>query len=115
MKRAVNQPETVSITIYGGIYFRVWSVTDAGTILPQHAHGYDHLTAVLRGSVRVWCDDELVGDFSAPETIHIPAFMKHEFQTQTPDCMLACIHNADHADPDGEPAIAALHTLELED
>jgi quercetin dioxygenase-like cupin family protein len=115
MKRAVNQPETVSLTIYGGIYYRVWSVADAGTILPQHSHGYDHLTALLRGAVRVWCDSEAVGDFTAPDTIHIPAHHLHAFQTLVPDCMLACIHNADHADPDGEPAIAERHDLELED
>ena len=29
--------------------------------------------------------------------------------------MFACIHNADHADPDGEPPITVEHHLELED
>ena len=111
MKRAEHQPETISSTIYGGIYYRLWSVPDAGTILPQHAHCYDHLTALLDGSVRVWCDHELVGDFTAPATIKIPAHRLHSFQTQTPGCVFACIHNADHADPDGEPAVAAEHQL----
>ena len=111
MKRAENQPTTEVLTIYGGIYYRVWSVADAGTILPQHAHRYDHLTALLRGSVQVWCDHELVGDFTAPATIKIPAHSFHSFYTITPDCMLACIHNADHADPEGEPVIAAEHQL----
>jgi hypothetical protein len=115
MKRAVNQPVTVSTTIYGGIYYRVWSVVDAGTILPQHAHSHAHLTALLNGSMRVWCDERLVGDFSAPATIKIPARMMHEFHTLTPGCVLACIHNADHADPDGEPPIAAENSLEMED
>lgn len=115
MKRAANQPTTETITIYGGIYYRVWSVPDAGTILPQHSHAYDHLTAVLRGTVRVWCDDELVGEFSAPATVPVPARRMHEFHTLTPDCLLACIHNADHADPDGEPPVAAENNLVLED
>jgi hypothetical protein len=38
----------------------------------------------------------------------------HTFLTLTPDCCLACIHNADHLDGDG-PAIAARADLELED
>ena len=69
MKRAVNQPETLSVTIYAGIYYRVWSVADAGTILPQHAHRFPHLTALLRGAVQVWRGDDMVGEFAAPATI----------------------------------------------
>ena len=115
MKRAENQPYTISLTIFGGIYYRVWSVPDAGTIIPQHSHHYDHLTVLLSGSVRLWCDGDAVGDFSAPDTIKILAHRMHEFHTLTDDCVLACIHNADHADPDGEPPIAAENHLELED
>ena len=73
MKRAENQPYTISLTIFGGIYYRVWSVPDAGTIIPQHAH---HWTIISRcccsGSVRVWCDGELMGDFNAPDTHQNP-------------------------------------------
>jgi hypothetical protein len=69
----------------------------------------------LRGSVRVYCDSEPVGDFTAPDTIHVPAHHSHAFQTLAPDCMLACIHNADHADPDGEPPIVAENNLVMED
>jgi hypothetical protein len=114
MKRAENQPYTISLTIFGGIYYRVWSVPDAGTIIPQHAHKWNHITALLRGSVRVLSDGELMGDFTAPATLKIPALRMHEFHTLTP-CEFACIHNADRADPDGEPPIAAENHLELED
>jgi hypothetical protein len=55
-----------------------------------------------------------MGDFTAPATLKIPALRMHEFHTLTP-CEFACIHNADHADPDGEPPIAAENHLELED
>jgi hypothetical protein len=41
--------------------------------------------------------------------------MMHAFLTLTPGVGLMCIHNADHADPDGEPPIAAENHLELED
>jgi hypothetical protein len=32
----------------------------------------------------------------------------------TPAVGLICIHNADHADPDGEPPIAEEHNLVME-
>ena len=114
MKRAEHQPETVSVSIYAGIYYKVWRVPDAGTIIPQHAHRWDHLTALLQGGVRVWRNDELVGDVLAPATIKIPAHDKHMFGTLVADTVLACIHNADHLEAD-EPAVAELHTLDLED
>jgi hypothetical protein len=115
VKRAPNQPETLSATIYAGIYYRVWSVADAGTVIPQHAHLWPHLTAILRGTVRVWRGDEDLGLFVAPATVRIAARQLHSFRTETGDCMFACIHNADHADPDGEPPITVEHHLELED
>ena len=114
MKRAEHQPETISVTIYAGIYYKLWRVPDADTVIPQHAHCWDHLTALLQGAVRVWCNDELLGDFRAPDTIKIGAGDKHAFQTLVPATVLACIHNADHLDGD-EPAVAAEHTLDLED
>ena len=114
MKRAEHQPETVSLTIYAGIYYRVWRVQDAGTVLPQHAHRWPHLTALLLGSVLVECDGEHVGVFDAPATIRIPADTLHQFTTLTDNVTLACIHNAEMLEAD-EPAVTAEHTLVLED
>jgi quercetin dioxygenase-like cupin family protein len=112
MKRAERQPVTISVTIYGGIYYKVWTVPDAGTLIPQHAHAYDHLTALLQGAVRVLHEDgELSGEYHAPDTIHIAARQKHSFLTLTGDTVLACIHNADHADPDGEPIVTEEHQI----
>jgi hypothetical protein len=115
MKRAVNQPVTEALTIFDGIYCKVYTVPDAETLLPQHAHRYGHVTAVTSGAVRVWQDGRLLGDFRAPSLISIPAHMMHAFLTLAPATGLLCIHNADHADPDGEPPIAAENHLELED
>jgi quercetin dioxygenase-like cupin family protein len=114
MKRAEHQPETVSLTIYAGIYYKVWRVPDADTLIPQHSHAFGHLTAVLQGMVRVWRDDEHIGDFMAPATVRIPAHAVHRFLTLTPGCLLACIHNATDLE-DGEPNVFAEHNLELED
>ena len=63
MKRAPHQPETISVSIYAGIYYKLYRILNAGTLLPQHAHRYAHLTTLLQGAITVWCDDELLGDF----------------------------------------------------
>ena len=114
MKRAPNQPETISLTIYAGIYYRLYRVPDANTVLPQHSHEFGHLTALLQGAVHVWCDDELLGHFRAPATIRIAPHVKHRFLTLEPETVLACIHNADHLEAD-EPAVAAEHHLSFEE
>jgi hypothetical protein len=110
MKRAEHQPETISVTIYAGIFYKLYRVPDADTLMPQHAHQHDHLSALLQGSVRLMVDDRIIGDFTAPSTLRIPAHIKHTFLTLTPDVVLACIHNADHIEND-EPVIAAEHVI----
>jgi hypothetical protein len=114
MKRAPNQPETVSVSIYAGIYMKVYRIPDADTLLPQHAHQFGHLTALLQGRIRMWRDDEEAGDYCAPATIRVPAHIMHSFLTLTPGVVLACIHNADHLEAD-EPAVAEEHHLDFEE
>jgi hypothetical protein len=117
MKRAPNQPETISVSIYAGIYYNVYRVPDANTLLPQHAHEFPHLTALLQGRVRLWRegDDDGPIEYCAPATIRIPAHIMHSFLTLTPGVVLACIHNADHLEADDEPAVATPHHLEFEE
>jgi len=115
MKRATHQPETISVKVYGGVYYKVWYVADAHTIIPQHSHRYDHLTALLSGSVLVSRDGGPAEEYHAPATIEIPAGCMHTFRTLAPHCALACIHNADRLDADGEPAVRDEHHLELEE
>jgi quercetin dioxygenase-like cupin family protein len=110
MQRAFHQP-TTEVSLYGGIFLKTWTIHEAGTLLPQHAHRYDHLTLVVSGAVRVWADDVLVGDFRAREAVKIPALVKHKFLTLTGDVVLACIHATEAA----EVEIAEEHNLHLED
>jgi hypothetical protein len=37
MQRADNQPITIGITIYGGIYCKMYEIIDNGTIIPSCA------------------------------------------------------------------------------
>ena len=111
MKRAPNQP-VGELTLYAGIFCKTWSVADAGTILPQHSHEFPHLSLIVRGSVRVQCGDDDMGEFHAPATIKIAAHAFHTFLTLTDGVMIACIHAVGDAD---EPAIRAMQELEYED
>jgi quercetin dioxygenase-like cupin family protein len=114
MKRAEHQPDVAELVIYAGIFLKLWTVADAGTLLPQHAHTYPHISFVIRGSLRAWRDEECLGDFHAPAMMRIPANTLHNFLTLTNDVALACIHNADHIERD-EPAVSQEARLELED
>lgn len=91
MKRADRQP-LGNVVLYGGTYIREMLTPDEGTIIPTHSHNYDHISYVAAGSIRVWRDDELVGDFMAPAAVHIPAKAKHRFLTLEPWSMVLCIH-----------------------
>ena len=110
MKPAEHQPETISLSIYGGIYMKTWRVPDADTLIAQHSHSYDHLTAIIQGMVRVWRDGEHIGDFMAPATVRIPARCKHRFLTLTPGTVFACIHAEGTED-----AVHEEHLIEMED
>ena len=114
MKRAINQP-VGELTLYAGIFCKLWFVADRGTLLPQHSHEFAHLSLLVQGKAHVWRGDEYLGVFVAPATIKIPAHTFHKFETITNNVAIACIHNADHADPEGEPVIAAENNLVMED
>ena len=113
MKRAPNQPER-SLCLYAGIYALTWTVRDRGTLLPMHSHSFAHISYIVSGVVRVWRDDEQLGDFIGPCAIKIPALAMHRFQTLSDNVTILCLHNADHLEGD-EPAVAESVPLDLED
>lgn len=114
MKRADHQP-TSELILYAGIYLKTYVVPDRGTLLPQHSHRHPHISFVVSGVVRVWADEELLGDYAGPRAVKIAAGVKHSFLTLTDRVCFSCIHNADHAEADGEPPIAEEHHLVLEE
>jgi quercetin dioxygenase-like cupin family protein len=82
-----------------------------GTYIPQHSHSYEHLSVVAAGSVRVWRDEVLLGDYTAPAGIVIAAEAKHMFLALEPNTAVLCVHRVDD---DGEPVIHAEHHLQYE-
>jgi hypothetical protein len=85
-------PEWEHITI-DGVFIKQMLLKDAGTMVPQHAHRYDHTSMLATGSVRMWKDGQFVADFVAPAPIFIKADAKHTFQSLEANTLIYCIHN----------------------
>lgn len=87
----IELPE-VEWIVQDDIFIKQMFLRKAGIFVPQHSHKYDHASMLASGSIRVWCDDVLVGDFKAPHPISIKAGTKHTFQSLEPS-IVYCIHN----------------------
>jgi hypothetical protein len=112
VKRANNQPVSVDIKLTDDLFIKTAVVADAGTVIPTHAHAYDHVTLLAYGSMLVVAGDAVLGEFIGPVGILIRAGVKHTMTTLTPGVVFACIH-ALHGTDDVE--IDELHELDLED
>jgi quercetin dioxygenase-like cupin family protein len=88
-----------SVTIFAGIFCKVWSIPCAGSGLEQDAHDWPHITLVVSGSVRLTRGNGIVRDYVAGDVIQIPARQLHGFVTLTDNVQLACLHAINRADP----------------
>lgn len=105
---ATEQPYGVEIRMADGIFIKQITVPLAMTLIPQHAHTYDHTSMIAVGTFRVWKDGALVGDVSAPTGLLIAAGIKHAFLSLTAGATLYCIHNVSRT---GEMEIQEEHQL----
>ena len=96
MIEPVDLPE-VEFTIQDKILVKQMFMERVGTFVPQHSHAYEHASMLATGSVRVWQNDELKGDFKAPMPINIPAGVKHTFMSLEPNTIVYCIHNMERS------------------
>lgn len=103
---------SVEIKMADGIFVKSMHCHERLTLIPQHAHSYDHLSMLARGRVMVWKDDECLGEFVAPVGIFIAARAKHKFITLEPDTLIYCIHNIKDAE---EVSIAEEHEMTADD
>jgi len=110
LKPAPRQPMGDS-HLYGDVFVKEMFVPDAGTVVPQHAHTYDHISYLAAGDIVVERNGVEIGVFCAPFALLIPARTKHSFRTLADNVLILCLHNAAH----GEAAdIAEEHHLSLE-
>lgn len=107
-EKAELQPISVEIKMADGLFVKSMLILKAGTIVPQHAHTYEHLSMVAAGSVHAWRDGLSIGVYNAPAGIIIPAESKHTFEALVDNTLLYCIHNVSRT---GEVEIADEHQL----
>lgn len=82
-----------------GAFVKEMDMKHVGTIIPQHAHAYDHISYVARGAV------EFEGKrYDAPYAITVPAHKKHTFISLEPDSLVLCIHA-------GNPIVVEEHNI----
>jgi quercetin dioxygenase-like cupin family protein len=90
------------ITSDGKTFVKEMDIAEAGTIIPQHSHPYEHISYVARGAVLF--DGRLIRSGTPEAAILVPAFKKHTFQAMEPDTLVLCIHS-------GTPVIHEEHEL----
>ena len=108
LQRLAVQPEQRQFYADDDLCVVLMGPLDAGMHVPQHAHAYQHPTAIVAGRFEVWNDGNLVGVFNAPKIVTIPARTKHKFVSLKAGGMLACFHNL-HGH--GEPLITEEHEI----
>jgi hypothetical protein len=91
--RHPTQPGSDEFTMADGVFVKTMDLPVAGMIVPQHSHAYDHTSFLATGSVHVWTQGRLTGEFRAPHPIFIKAGVKHAFQSLEPNTLILCIHN----------------------
>lgn len=62
-----------------------------GEVFAQHFHSYDHLSVLVSGCVEL-DDGNCLSVIHGPETVNIPAGVRHEVRALAPSVWL-CIHS----------------------
>ncbi len=88
------------------IFVKQMHMEKAGVYVPKHKHDYDHCSMLAAGSIRVWHDEKLIGDFKAPQPLTVKAGIFHTFMSLEPNTLVYCIH----ATKDGEVEVAGEQT-----
>lgn len=83
---------TTDMRMADGVFAKTMGMPKAGMMVAQHSHAFAHVSVLVRGSLRVWKDDVIVGDFTAPAGITIPALAKHKFLALEDNTMVMCVH-----------------------
>jgi hypothetical protein len=100
-----EQPPNWEHVAPDGIFIKQMYLKEAGTMIPQHAHAYDHTSMLAKGRIRAWSGDELMGEYEAPAPIFIKARVKHTFLSLEPGTLIYCIHKS-------EPVIVEEHQFD---
>lgn len=105
---SVEQPTGVEIYTTDGVFIKQMVIGRRGTVVPQHAHAWDHTSMLAFGSVAVWRDGIFDRVYEAPSAIFIRAGVKHTFHSLIDNTIIYCIHNLH-----GEQAVKILEEHQL--
>lgn len=86
----LNKWEIVTVD---GVFIKQMAMALKGTFVAQHSHTYDHVSMLATGSVRIFADAEVLGEFKAPCGILIKAGVKHTIESLEPNTIIYCVHN----------------------
>lgn len=106
-----DQPITVDWMTADKVFIKQISIKQKDAVVPQHAHVWDHTSAIAAGAVWAWRGGVFLGRFDAPALIFIEKGAKHTFQTLTENTVIWCIHNALRPDV---AAVLDEHELEFD-
>lgn len=76
------------------VFIKQMAMANAGTLVRQHVHTFDHTSMVATGSVRIWKNGEEWKDVKAPMPIFIGRDTAHTFMSLEDNTVIYCIHNA---------------------
>lgn len=85
--------EKIEFHMADDIFVKLIAIDKGGWIVKGHKHVYDHTSFLFSGSMRLWKDGELAGDFHAPTGILIQAGIEHSMLTLEDGTSWGCIHN----------------------
>lgn len=98
--KAPDQPVETDLTMTEdgdgcGLFVKHHFIAKAGTMLPQHAHSFSHVSVIAHGGVNIWKDGHHWRSVLAPASVRIEAGVKHAFCTTLPNTVLLCVHRSD--------------------
>lgn len=77
---------------FGNVWVRKLYWAKAGDEHPGHAHQFDHISLLVKGSVRLQQEgDPVAHEYAAPAYIQIPKQVRHHFTALEDDTLLWCI------------------------
>ena len=107
MVETIELPE-VEFRTTDGVFIKQMLLRRAGTVVPQHAHVWDHTSLLVSGSINCWKDGVFDARYVAPAMICIAAGVKHLFHSMEDNTIIYCVHNLHSED---KVQILAEHSL----
>ncbi len=106
---------STDIRFVDNVFVKMFSLHGTGDKMSGHAHTFDHITLLAKGTVLMRAKGQEV-EHTAPKLLVTPKGIEHEFEAVTTDCLLCCIHavrDGDDVDDVAPPDITEEQAQEL--